>query len=53
MKVEGLSMNSRMEQGILDDSNPAKHPSWHYPGKRDAERNTREFVTAMPGWRRH
>ncbi|MEJ2007689.1 MAG: hypothetical protein P8Z30_05945 [Acidobacteriota bacterium] len=55
MKVEGLLMNSRMVQGIFDDSNPATRPRWRYPdtGKWDPERNTREFVAAMPEWRRH
>jgi hypothetical protein len=55
MKVEGLLMNSRMIQGIFDDSNPATRSRWRYPdsGKWDPERNTREFVAAMPEWRRH
>ncbi len=55
MKVEGLLMNSRMIQGIFDDSNPATRSRWRYPdtGRWDAERNTREFVAAMPEWRRH
>jgi hypothetical protein len=55
MKVEGLLMNSRMIQGIFDDSNPATRSLWRYPdtGKWDPERNTREFLAAMPGWRRH
>jgi hypothetical protein len=55
MKVEGLLMNSRMIQGIFDDSNPVTRPRWRYPdtGKWDPERNTREFVAAMPEWRRH
>jgi len=55
MKVEGLLMNSRMIQGIFDDSNPATRPRWRYPdtGKWDPERNTQEFVAAMPDWRRY
>ncbi len=55
MKVEGLLMNSRMVQGIFDDSNLATRPRWRYPdtGKWDPQRNTREFVAAMPEWRRH
>ena len=55
MKVEGLLMNSRMIQGIFDDANPATRSRWKYPdtGKWDPERNTREFVAAMPEWRRH
>ncbi len=55
MKVEGLLMNSRMVQGIYDDRNPATRDRWKYPdtGKWDAERNTREFIAAMPEWRKH
>ena len=48
-------MNSRMVQGTFDDLNPDTVARWAYPDTRkwDAERNTREFVAAMPGWRRH
>ena len=55
MKIEGLLMNSRMVQGIYDDRNPATRERWKYPdtGKWDAERNTREFLAAMPEWRAH
>lgn len=55
MKIEGLLMNSRMVQGIYDDRNPETVARWKYPdtGKWDAERNTREFIAAMPEWRRH
>jgi hypothetical protein len=54
-KVEGLLLNSRMVQGIFDDLNPATAVRWAYPdtGRWDAERNTREFIAAMPEWRRH
>ena len=54
-KIEGLLINSRMVQGIFDDLNPETVKKWAYPdtGKWDAERNTREFVAAMPEWRRH
>jgi hypothetical protein len=54
-KIEGLLLNSRMVQGIFDDRNPATVAQWAYPdtGRWDAERNTREFVAAMPEWRRH
>ncbi len=54
-KIEGLLMNSRMVQGIFDDLNPATVSRWAYPdtGRWDAERNTREFLAAMPAWRRH
>ncbi len=55
MKIEGLLMNSRMVQGVFDDANPETRSMWKYPdtGKWDPERNTREFVAAMPEWRRH
>ena len=54
-KIQGLLMNSRMVQGIFDDRNPETVNRWAYPdtGKWDAERNTREFIAAMPEWRRH
>lgn len=54
-KVEGLLMNSRMVQATFDDLNPDTRGKWAYPdtGEWDAGRNTREFVAAMPEWRRH
>ncbi|MGA2325443.1 MAG: hypothetical protein ABSH05_04080 [Bryobacteraceae bacterium] len=54
-RIEGLLLNSRMVQGIFDDLNPKTRSRWRYPdtGRWDAERNTREFVAAMPEWRRH
>jgi hypothetical protein len=53
--VEGLLFNARLVQGIFDDLNPATRPRWVYPdtGRWDPERNTREFLAAMPTWRRH
>jgi hypothetical protein len=53
-RVEGLLLNARMVQGVFDDLNPATRGQWAYPDTRrwDAERNTREFVAAMPEWRR-
>lgn len=55
MRIEGLLMNSRMVQGIFDDLNPETRDRWAYPDTKrwDAERNTREFIAAMPEWRRH
>jgi hypothetical protein len=55
MRIEGLLMNSRMVQGIFDDLNPETRGRWLYPDTKtwDAERNTREFLAAMPEWRRH
>jgi hypothetical protein len=54
-QVEGLLFNSRMVQGIFDDYNPETKKLWVYPdtGKWDPDRNTREFVAAMPEWRKH
>ena len=54
-KIEGLLMNSRMVQGIYDDLNPETRGMWAYPdtGVWDADRNTAEFIAAMPIWREH
>ena len=53
--VEGLLPNSRMVQGVFDDLNPETVSKWNYPdtGKWDPDRNTREFLDAMPEWRKH
>jgi hypothetical protein len=55
MKIEGLLINTRMVQGTFDDENPETVSRWKYPdtGKWDAERNNREFLAAMPEWRKH
>jgi hypothetical protein len=55
MRIEGLLMNARMVQGIFDDLNPQTRGRWAYPDTKgwDPERNTREFIAAMPAWRRH
>ena len=52
-KIEGLLMNSRMVQGIFDDSNPETVVEFAYADtkKWDADRNTNEFVAAMPLWK--
>jgi hypothetical protein len=54
-KIEGLLLNSRMVQGIFDDLNEQTRSRWNYPdtGRWDPDRNTREFVAAMPEWRKH
>jgi hypothetical protein len=54
-KIEGLLLNSRMVQGIFDDLNDETRSRWNYPdtSKWDPDRNTREFVAAMPEWRKH
>jgi hypothetical protein len=54
MKLEGLLMNARLVQGVFDDRNPDTRKQWDYPdGPWDPDRNTREFVAAMPAWRKH
>jgi hypothetical protein len=54
-KIEGLLLNSRMVQATFDDLNSETVGRWAYPDtkKWDADRNTREFVAAMPEWRKH
>ena len=54
-RVEGLLPNARLVQGIFDDLNPATRAQWTYPdgGAWDADRNTREFIAAMPEWKAH
>ncbi len=54
-KIEGLLMNSRMVQSNFDDLNPETRKQWAYPDTQvwDADRNTREFLAAMPAWRKH
>jgi dienelactone hydrolase len=55
LKVEGLLINARLVQATFDDLNPETRGRWAYPdtGRWDPERNTREFIAAMPEWRRH
>ena len=54
-RIEGLLLNSRMVQATYDDLNPETARRWAYAdtGKWDAERNVREFIAAMPEWKRH
>ncbi len=53
--IEGLLPNLRVVQGIFDDLNPQTREQWAYPDTQiwDAQRNTREFIAAMPAWRAH
>lgn len=52
IRVQGLLFNSRMVQGIFDDRNPETRSRWNYPdGPWDPDRNTREFIAAMPLWK--
>lgn len=55
ISIEGRLFNSRMVQGVFDDLNPATRSRWAYPDSHawDPDRNTREFVAAMPEWKRH
>ena len=54
-KIQGLLLNSRMVQGIFHDRNTNTVQRWAYPDTRkwDPDRNTREFIAAMPEWRKH
>jgi hypothetical protein len=54
-KIEGLLMNSRVVQATFDDLNSETVTRWAYKdtGKWDAERNVREFVAAIPEWRKY
>jgi len=53
--LEGLLLNSRMVQATFDDANPETRPRWAYPdtGVWDPDRNTDEFVRALPIYREH
>ncbi len=54
-RIEGLLFNSRMVQATFDDLNPETRHRWAYPDTKtwDADRNLREFLVAMPEWRKH
>ncbi|QQS12693.1 MAG: hypothetical protein IPK81_25130 [Rhodospirillales bacterium] len=53
-KIEGLLLNSRMANAVIDDVNPATRGVWAYAdGPWDADRSTREFVAALPSYRAH
>ena len=54
-RIEGLLMNSRMVQATYDDLNPETVKRWAYKdtGKWDAGRNVREFLAALPEYRKH
>lgn len=52
LRIEGRLFNSRMANAIADDENPFTRGTWSYAdGDWDAERNTREFVAALPSYR--
>lgn len=54
-RIEGLLPNARMVQGIFDDLNPETRSKWAYPDTKawDPNRNTDEFIAAMPVWKAH
>ena len=54
-RVEGLLLHSRMVQATFVDLNPETAKRWAYPDidKWDAECNMREFIAALPEWKRH
>lgn len=54
-QIEGLLPNARMVQGIFDDENPETRTRWAYPDTKqwNADRNTDEFIAAMPVWKKH
>jgi hypothetical protein len=54
-RIEGLLFNSRMVQATFDDLNSETRQRWAYPDTNvwDADRNLREFLAAMPEWRKH
>ena len=53
--IQGLLMNSRMVQATFDDLNPETAKRWAYQdtGAWDPERNVKEFIDALPEYRRH
>lgn len=53
-KIEGLLFTSRMVNAIIDDHNPQTRGVWAYrDGPWDPERNTNEFIAALPSYRAH
>lgn len=54
-KIEGLLFNARLVQGIFDDLNPVSRDGFVYPDTKiwDPNRNTDDFLAAMPSWYAH
>jgi hypothetical protein len=54
-RIEGLLLNSRVVQATFNDRNTNTVGRWAYPdtGRWDPDRNTREFIAAMPDWKQH
>ena len=55
IRIEGLLLNARLVQGVFDDLNPATRARWAYAdiNRWDPDRNTTEFIAAMPAWHAH
>jgi hypothetical protein len=55
LPIEGLLFNVRAVQATFDDWDPEGKTVWAYPdtGVWDRDRNTSEFLAAMPSWRDH
>jgi len=53
--VEGRLFNARMVQALFDDANGKTRKNWAYPdtGEYDADRNTAEFLAALPTYYEH
>ena len=52
--IDGLLFNSRMANAIIEDENPSTQGTWAYAdGPFTAERNTREFIAALPLYHEH
>ena len=54
-EIEGLLLNNRQVQATFDDENPETRRLWAYPDtdEWDADRNTQEFIDALPISRDH
>lgn len=54
-EIEGLLLNNRQVQVTFDDENSETRGMWAYPdtGQWDANRNTQEFIDALPIYRDH
>lgn len=54
-EIEGLLLNNRQVQVTFDDENKETRRRWVYPdtGEWDANRNTQEFIDALPIYRDH
>ena len=54
MPIEGLLFNARMANAIINDENPTTRGVWAYQdGDFTPERNTREFIAALPQYHAH